>query len=164
VRVEAASGLSQGGDNYFLGVDFAPRAIRLATFASGTLSTSTPSQSGTMSVLHTSTFHFALTAASSPGTWVRLTILNAAGQVVALLQALSGNTATLNLTLAAGAYTFRFNSFRTDGQPAGPVQFSLLGERLTDPVGPQPDDPTQDPSQPSPSSTTTGPSSSGSST
>src|SRR5262249_40039543 len=145
VKVEAASGLSQTGDDYFLGVDFSPRAVSLRTFADSTLDASTPSQSGTMVVTHMASFHFVLAADGTPGTWVRLTVLGADGTVVRTLSVLSGDAQSMNLTLAPGTYTFRIDAYRTDGHPVGTVHFSLRGERLTDPAGPQPADPTGDP-------------------
>jgi hypothetical protein len=156
VKVEAASGMSQTGDNYFLGVDFSPRAIHLQTFADSTLSASTPSLSGTMAVSHTATFHFVLAADSSPGTTVRLTIRDNAGTIIRVLDVASGNALSLNLTLTPGNYTFTFTAYRSDGQPIPAVHFTLTGERLTDPAGPQPTDSTSNPSQPPPSGTGSG--------
>src|SRR5262249_11308863 len=90
VKVSAASGLSQGGDNYFLGVDFSPRAFHLLTFADNTLSAANTSDTGTLTVSHTATFHFVLSADSAPGTKVRMTIRDNAGALVRVLEVASG--------------------------------------------------------------------------
>jgi hypothetical protein len=149
VRVEGAvqDGPSATG-NYFLGIDFTDRPVQLDTFARSQLDATTPEQVGQLAVHRSALFHFVLTAEQNNGTGVEMVITDAEGRVVAVLRAAEGQTASTTLSLAAGTYTFRFRGYRTDGQPPTPVRFTLRGQILTDPIGPQPEDTTEQPSQP----------------
>lgn len=129
--------------NYFLGADFRATPTKLASLASGNLS---GSQSGTLEIARAGLMHFVL---ESHEGGVRLDVLDSAGKVVATTTAASGQAASLTAGLQAGAYTVRLTSLRTDGKPA---VFSLKGLMLSDPIGPQAEDPSAAPSKSPPPS------------
>src|SRR5262249_42645620 len=89
------------------------------------------------------------------GTSLQLTVRDSSGNVLGQVSAAPGQGISLTLLLAPGTYTVSVTAYRTDGNPITPVQFRLKGIVLTDPVGPQPDDPTTSPSGSSGSTTTT---------
>jgi hypothetical protein len=101
-------------------------------------------------------FHLALSVdggQAAAGTSLTMTIYDQAGNVVATLTALNGQTQTITLLLAPGTYTIQVAGQTSDGSPLPPTAFSLLGVNLSDPIGPQPTDPTLNPSDLPPSYT-----------
>ncbi len=116
--------------DFFLGVDFSTKAVRLDTIASGQVSEDTPA-SGVLSVPEGRLFHFVLSADAA----VHLDIIDASGNVV---QALT--TGSVTVFLGPGAYFFRY---RIEGGSAAPVvSYTLQGLVLDDPIGPALIDPT----------------------
>src|SRR5262249_42278473 len=166
VKVEAAdpNGPNNVG-NYFLGVDFSSTPVNLQTVTQSTLSSSHLTDSGTLTVTQQQLFHAVLSASAAngnPNAGVRLTIRDAAGNVVAVLIAMSGrDPVSLTQTLAAGNYTLTFTAFTTDGSPVPTLSYGLQATALSDPIGPQPQDSTTQPSgSPPPSSSSSPPPSS----
>jgi hypothetical protein len=148
VHAEQPGGPHGAGD-YFLGVEFSATAVILQSFANGTLTQSTPQQTlGTLQVNQEQLFHLALSADGGPsaaGTVLTMTIIDQSGNVVATLTVLNGQTQTLTLLLAPGTYTIRVAAQASDGSTLSPTDFSLLGIDLSDPIGPQPTNPTLTP-------------------
>ncbi len=142
----AAAGHTTG--NYFLAIQFGPNAQNLQALGSGTLGATVPETSGTLAVGTTMLFHFVLSANASnapSGTGVRLTILDSNGQVVGSLLAGVAQPVSLTMLLSAGTYRFIYDAVGPSGQPLPSVTYTLAGVGVSDPIGPQPVDPTMDP-------------------
>src|SRR6266545_4715268 len=142
----AAAGHTTG--NYFLALQFGPNAQNLQALGSGTLGATVPETSGTLAVGTTMLFHFVLSANASnapSGTGVRLTILDSNGQVVGSLLAGVAQPVSLTMLLSAGTYRFIYDAVGPSGQPLPSVTYTLAGVGVSDPIGPQPVDPTMDP-------------------
>jgi hypothetical protein len=78
----------------------------------------------------------------APGSAVRMTILDGAGNVVYSLTAAAGDVVSgASLFLTPGAYTVRFTALGSG--PA--LAFKLLGDGISDPIGPVVTDPTLQP-------------------
>jgi hypothetical protein len=162
-------GLSSGGNNYLkvtpngsstaslgnyaLDVSYGQAAANLATFAAGSLSPSAASQAYDFYVGESQLMQYVLTAgAGAPaGTSVQMTITDSHGVVVETLTASAGDTVSgPSLFLTPGAYTLRFTLFGNPGGSAPPTTYSLLGEGISDPIGPVTIDPTLTPIYTSP--------------
>ncbi len=186
VKLEAADPRGANGTgNYFLGVDFGEKAVELQAVTAGTLDRDDVEDTGTLTVARQQMMHFVLDARAEDGSAaasVRLTIEDGQGRVVGSAVARSGGDAvSLTLTLAPGTYTVRLTAFTADGSLLPRVRYRLFGSRLSDPIGPQAEDSTEQmngapppssgsspppssSSQPPPSSTTSPPPSDTSST
>jgi hypothetical protein len=146
VQAEQPNGPHNVG-NYFLGIQFSTIAVSMQTFTSGTLDQSSPQATlGTLQVNQSQLFHLALSANSDQrSAAVTMTIYDQAGNIVSTLTALSGQTQTITLFLTPGTYTIKIAGQTTDGSPLQAITFSLLGIDLSDPMGPQPTNPTLSP-------------------
>jgi len=146
VQAEQPNGPHNVG-NYFLGVQFSTVAVNLQTLTSGTLDQSTPQATlGTLQVNQSQLFHLALSATSDQkSAAVTMTIYDQAGNKVSTLTALTGQTQTITLFLTPGTYTIQVAGQTTDGSPLQAISFSLFGIGLSDPMGPQPTNPTLSP-------------------
>jgi hypothetical protein len=143
--------------NYFLGVDFTPNAVRLATFATDTLTATRPDVASALTVSSSELFHFVLSAGTgnaAGAAGVRLTIYDKSGKVVFTLVALNGQTVSADVYLAKGNYVARFAGGTPDGSPLPALTFVLRGLTMSDPIGPSASDPTSSPSDPSSASGT----------
>ncbi|MBY0228928.1 MAG: matrixin family metalloprotease [Gemmataceae bacterium] len=138
LKVEAETKGKTG--NYFLGADFRETATKLDAFASGTLGAA---KSGTLVVKRAGLMHFVL---SSEAGGAKVEVLDAGGKVLRSATAQAGQAASLTVDLRPGTYSVRVTPL------AGSARFSLKGILLTDPIGPQAEDPAGDPSQPPPQS------------
>jgi hypothetical protein len=139
VEVKAGSGGTAVG-NYFLGVDFGTTVSALPTLSRGTLAAGATSAADVFDVNRAALFHFVL-AAGAP---VTMRIYDQTGAAVFTLQSAGGDPVSRNVYLKAGRYTVKFTAGTTS------ATYALRGTRVSDPVGPQPSDPTEDPSGPSP--------------
>jgi len=83
-------------------------------------------------------FHFVLLADAA----ATMTIFDSAGNAVFSLRSPGGDAVSGNVTLVSGQYSVRFTA------GTKPVNYKLWGARLGDPEGPQPVDPTTDPTGP----------------
>jgi hypothetical protein len=133
----AVSGRGGVGD-YFLGLDFGPAATDLQTLAAGTAGTADAGPTP-FTVARSGVYHFVLTA-DAPA---ELTVVGSDGSVAGTLDA-AGNPASLTLFLPAGDYTLRV----TPLGGAGPVDYSVGGITLSDPIDPYLLDPTLAPVPP----------------
>ena len=140
VKVEAASEQNNIGE-YFLGVDFSTQAVQLHTFSEGDLDAENASRSGTFTVLKNSLFHFVLSAegADNSGTSVVASVIDSQGNVVSTMTAESGNAVSRTILLKAGTYTLRFEAVAEDGAVTA-ISYTFRGQRMSDPIGPQPED------------------------
>lgn len=140
VRVEAQNPDGPGGTgNYFLGVDFGDKAVRLDAIAAGNLDATRTEVGGVLVVPRSEMMHLVLSASGAGG--VRMTVSDASGNVLATLDALAGrDPVSLTRTLTHGRYLLEFETL------GGAVAFTLRGSRLSDPIGPKPQDATTSPS------------------
>jgi hypothetical protein len=136
------------GGNFSLTVDFRQPAELPQTFASGTLTGGAPTQAYQLYVALPQLFGWILSVADGApaGTIVQMTVADANGVVVDQQTAGVGQpSAPAGVLLAPGAYTVQFTVVSPADTPAGPVSFALLGDALSDPIGPVVADPTQTP-------------------
>ncbi len=134
VKVEAAVKTGrQAVGNYFLGIDFSDRAIRLKTFAQEQLGSSRPESLALLQVHRTAMFHFVLETDSSAG--VELEIRDLQGELIRVIRSTANDSRSLTVTLDAGFYTFALRSLGTSL-----ANYHLKGTIVTDPIGPRPKD------------------------
>jgi hypothetical protein len=142
-----SSGVSVG--NYSLDAEFGTAAADLSTFASNSLNTSTTQQSYNLYVGETQLMQIVLSAGAvgaPTGTAMQMTVTDSTGKVVYSLTAQAGDTVSgPALFLTPGAYTIRFSLLGATGGVVSPVGYSLLGEGISDPIGPVSVDPTLTP-------------------
>ena len=146
VGPDTAAGMPSAG-NFALTAQFGTAAAQLSTFASSPNIASGSTQSSTLYVGESQLMDFVLSANSvdgtlAPGSAVQMTILDNAGNVLYSLTAAAGDVVSgAALFLTPGAYTVRFTSLGSG--PA--LAFKLLGEGISDPIGPVLTDPTLTP-------------------
>jgi hypothetical protein len=140
--VEVAALHPNGGNNtgnFFLGIKFdASPPVVLNALGSGTLSTATSTSSATLTMTQNGLFHFVLQAAngSSASADVTMTVYDSLGHVVFTLTAQTGQPPVSAVAyLLAGTYTIKY-SVKSTSSTWAPVNFFLLGEILSDPIGP----------------------------
>lgn len=144
LTLRVAGGTATGtAGNYGLDADFGGTPAALSAFTAGTLSAARTSVSTDLFVARSQLFQFLL-AADAPagavppaGTGVRLTITDAAGRVVLDQYAGAGDVASAPATLLEpGAYTVRYELVApAEGTPPT-LGFRLMGEAISDPIGP----------------------------
>jgi hypothetical protein len=148
-----ASGSAAVG-NYALDAKFGTSAAQLTTLLNGSITGAAvtgASNSTRLYVAESQLFHFVLAASTAdgsaaPGQRVQMTVLNQLGGVVFALTAAAGDAVSgPALFLTPGAYTIRFSVSSTPGTVASALTFTLLGEVISDPIGPVIADPTLDP-------------------
>ena len=137
------SALGDGHDagNYFLGVDFnTDVATAITTFGSNTLHQSSPLDVHAVSVTKNRLYEFILSANNGPSgqpAIVTMQIFDLWGNLVFSLTATAGQPAsTGHVYLKAGKYVVKLSS--PDAAP--PIDYSLTGRLISDPIGPRTDD------------------------
>jgi hypothetical protein len=149
VRVSGQA--SAGLGNYELSVDFGRQAATLQTFANGQLGATAPAATYNFYVAQSQLFSFLLQAdalASTPaGAAVSATIRDAAGRVVFSVKAVAGKIVSgPTVFLAPGAYTLTIAAVAPPGAASSPsIAYRLLGDVISDPIGPALADPTLKP-------------------
>ena len=149
IRVAGGPGATAG--NYGLDADFGGTPAALATFTTGSLSADQATATTPLYVARSQLFQFLL-AVDAPaggalpaGTGVRMTIVDAAGRVVLDHFAAAGDVVSAPSTLLTpGAYTVRYSIVAPEGS-APVLGFRLMGEAISDPIGPGIKDPTLTP-------------------
>ncbi|MEX2188658.1 MAG: Ig-like domain-containing protein, partial [Pirellulales bacterium] len=150
VSVDAADryGLFTTG-NYRLAASFGPAGVLPQSYADGTLTEQTPDEAHTLFVGRTQMFHFLLSAsatASATPTSVWAVLHDADGNLVHSLAAPTGTTRSgASVVLAPGEYNIALLGLTLDGSPISAIDYSLSGLALSEPVGPDPQDPTGTP-------------------
>ena len=139
IEVVAAnpSGSNSTG-RYALAVDFhVPQLISFASIAAGSLTPSQSQTSGTLTLAQDELFHFALSASSTnANAWVTMTVRDASGAVVLLLKVQAGQpTVTADVFLKMGTYSVSFAGATSDGSTWSGIDFTLVGDMISDPVG-----------------------------
>jgi hypothetical protein len=134
--------------NYSLVVDFGGVAANLQTFASASLSASSPQDQYNFYVARSQLFQFNLPA-GTPGVpqdaRVRLGIYNSDDQLLFTLIARAGETVSgSSVFLTPGRYRIRFRVESISGGAVPTVSYRLRGINLSDPIGPAQEDPTME--------------------
>jgi hypothetical protein len=141
-------GSGDRGARYEVDIDFGLDASHLQTFVNDTLDETTREDVRVLQVVDSQQFQFVLSATdwSAPvATGVRMTIFDAAGREVFNLAVADGASRTGIVFLDAGRYTVKFTRAMQQGGPLTPVLFELSGLSLSDSLGPQLRDTTQQP-------------------
>ena len=119
--------------------------MQLATYAAGTLTAAAPLGVSTVHVGEAQVLHLVLDLtgnAASATAGVRVTVFDSAGRVVDSRFAPAGDAASLNVSLPPGDYRVLVAAGTTDGSALPALRFAIRGLTLSDPIGPQPVDPT----------------------
>jgi hypothetical protein len=132
--------------NYRLEATFSPASVLPQNFADGTLTSDAPTAAHTLYVGQTQLFHFILsatTAATTAPTSVWAVVQDADGNIVYSLAAPTGTTRTgESVVLSPGEYTIALTGLALDRSSIGSIDYALSGFALSEPVGPDPQDPT----------------------
>jgi hypothetical protein len=138
------------GSDYFLAVDVAASS-QAETFVDRQEISAVAPEARTLLVAQSQWLQLSLAVDPGPaGAFVELTVIDGAGQVVGILTAAAGDTASMTVFLPAGIYGFLF---RVHGAPT--LTCTLYGRGISDPIGPSLIDPTLTPTEPSTTTTTT---------
>jgi hypothetical protein len=139
--------------NYRLTADFTTQTTNMATFADGSLPVGTTSITDTLYIARAQLMQFNLgaVAANAPvGTAVRMTFLDAANNTILSVQSNVGDVnSTQQVLLRPGEYRVRIELIHP-GWWSGDVRIIITGNRLDDPIGARPTDPTFNPTYPHP--------------
>ncbi len=153
VRVSAPeAGPGAGSAPFEFEADFSQDASHLQTFVADALGADQAEAVRTLQVVGSQQFHFVLSATdwNQPvETGLRMTVFDESGRAVFALAAADGATRSGDVFLSAGRYTVRFTRAAGQGDALTPVSFELKGTTLSDPLGPQLRDTTQQPADPS---------------
>ena len=129
--IRVASQQGKTGD-YNLAVNFEDKGIDIPVVAVGSLADTSSSVQYSLDVTQSSFFHFALNTTQASGSTghVTMTIYDGNGNVVTSLTAGANDTRSLDVALAAGTYSVVFTQ-----DIVAPMDFQLLSDVSTDPVG-----------------------------
>lgn len=123
-----------GPAEFFLGVDFGSHAEQMTTFADNQVLGPGGTSLGSLHVAQGGLFHFVLSANAA----LQMQVFDSSGNLVRSLAVAANDPASLTVSLAAGNYFFRLSA----AGATAPVQFTLKGTNLDDPIGPDLIDPT----------------------
>ncbi len=142
-----STGVNGEGENaQFIPADLSPPSSALTTFAQGTLTSTSPSQTSTLYVGASQLFYFSLSAnldALPSDALLQMTITDANGRVLFVQSATEdGENAGAAVFLDSGAYTVRISVISPSEPLTAPLNFQINGTVLSDPIGPKPNDPT----------------------
>jgi hypothetical protein len=154
-----ANGTDAAG-NYSLGIDFGGPAITLPVLAGGVLTAAAPANLSRIDVPAGQVMHILLSVESAVGAAIRMSIFDASNNTIDSRYASAGDSTSMNVFLAAGTYQFLVGGGSTDAAPMPNLHYTIVGESLSDPVGPQavaPGSPPVSPPPPPPPATVTPP-------
>ena len=140
-----------GSGNFSLSAQFGSAAAQLSTLAIGAVGPTMPTKAYSLYVGESQLLHMVLSADAggatpAPGSSLRLTVLDSHGNILETLVAPAGDTVSgSDLLLTPGAYTLRITALGSLGGPPPALGFRLLGEEISDPIGPVINDPTLNP-------------------
>jgi hypothetical protein len=137
VEVQATDPQHPAGE-YFLGVNFSFQAVHQETSPTATLDASRAAASASLTLNQGTLLHLGLKALANGSTTqtIQLTILDLDGNVLRTITARAGDTATTDVYLGPGTYTFNVKTIAADGSASMPIQFQLDYLALTDAIGP----------------------------
>ncbi len=132
--------------NYELAVSFGATPEAQSVLSSGTLSppadgpfSTSSSSMSSLSLDHDTLFNFVLASSSdttfNPGVELVMTITDQYGNVVRQLMAQPNQAQSLAIWLGAGTYTISVQAVSYFGYPVSPINWTLSGETLSDPMG-----------------------------
>jgi hypothetical protein len=154
LRVSAAPAPAPSAGNYSLVADFNGVVAQPLTFAAGTLSQSSPLAAYTLYIPQTELFQFVLSAddgGTPTDAQAQLEIYDSTGRLVFSLAGRVGDTVSgASVLLTPGEYQVLFSAANAGGAAWPTIRFSLRGANLSDPIGPTPSDPTDEPMYPCP--------------
>jgi hypothetical protein len=114
--------------------------VTLSKMGSNTLTQSFQTDESEIDAREAKLFHFLLGSRSNSGftdAFVRMTIVNRRGDVVATLDSKPDRPATtLSIYVPEGTYTIRFRAIKPNGSFNGSLTYWLDAEMLSDSVGP----------------------------
>lgn len=150
IRVAAANpGGPHSTGNYFLAADFRDWVITMDTFATDTLTQAQPQTAYSLQNQRSQLFHFVLSANTGTSTVaaaVRMSIYDAAGNLVQSFMATAGQTTSLDVMLAPETYTVVFTAGTQDPtQTLPPLTYLVRVIVRSDPIGPKTQDTTAAP-------------------
>ncbi len=134
--------------NYFVGLNINPHGVSLQDYASGTLTSNQQTSVSTLTISQKQLFHFVLSAdagGSMTNAMVQMTITDAIGKVIFTLTAGTTEAVSGKVSLGTGTFCVRFAIVSASSNPLPNLRFRLRGNTLTDPIGPESTDPTEDP-------------------
>ncbi len=132
--------------NYSFETVFGTAEIVREKFVGGNLTAAQDANSHGLQLDRAQLFHFNLSSIgkAAAGTKLRMKIVNRRGKQIALLESLVGETETTSLFLPKGQYRIVVDT-DTTGPGMGPIQYSIGGSAIDDPLGPRIDNPANDP-------------------
>jgi len=136
VQVLAAANATQTTGSYFFAADFDQVPVMLFNnIANGTVTTGAATPADTLTLTEAGAYQFALaTGATRPGDSVTMSVYDANGNLVFTLTGVAGQpTVTATEYLLAGTYYVVYSGAKTN---AGPVNYGLFVDELTDLSGP----------------------------
>ena len=128
---------------FFLGATFGDPLPSLSPVASGVTAAS-PDEAATLTVNEDGLEHLLLTVPAddaNAGAYVRVSLLDDSGNVVYRLDTTVGSVCSGDVFLKAGTYHIRVEGFGPSGDPLAGLTYSLAGLTLSDPIGPELQDP-----------------------
>jgi hypothetical protein len=149
LQVSAAPAPAGAVGNYQMVATFNGVPAQVQSFVGGTLSQSDLQDNYNLYVAQTQLFQFVLStgaAAMSTDAQVLLQIFNSNGQLVFSLSAPPGDTVSgASLLLTPGQYQVSFSIVNVGIAAIPTIRYRLIGGSLSDPIGPAPADPTEEP-------------------
>lgn len=143
--------------NYRMAAHFAPATALPQSYVAGTLGGPAPTAAHTFYVGRSQLFHFLLSTSQIGGgvpTSAWAVLRDAEGNAIGSLAAPAGTTRSGgDVVLAPGEYTIAISGLTLDGSPIAALDYALSGLALSEPVGPDPQDPTGTPNYNCPDNT-----------
>lgn len=141
--------------NYAVAIDYGTTTAPLTPMADGALDSAVRNHGDTLYIARAQLFQFTLgvdAVTATPGTTVKMTLVDELGKVVLALTTAIGETfSSPAVLLTPGKYTVKFVVKTADGSAPGSVNYHLAGAALSEPIGPALEDPTLTPRYVSPS-------------
>jgi hypothetical protein len=133
-QVSARTPAGHNTGNYQLGLDFRPDAVALPAAGVGTATAVQPTALQTLQMPASGLMHLVLGVGNAPASAaLQLQIFDPANNLVTVLTANSGDSASIDVQLAAGVYHLRYVAAAGSGTPS--LAFSLNATVRTDPIG-----------------------------
>jgi hypothetical protein len=149
LRVSAAPSPATAQGNYALVADFGGVAADVQTFVAGTLAQPDNQEGYSLYVAQTQLFQFVLSSSAAEmvsGAEVSLEIFDSTGRLVFSLVDPVGKTVSgASLLLTPGQYQVSITVVNPSGAALPPIRYRLRGSNISDPIGPAPEDPTNQP-------------------
>jgi hypothetical protein len=154
LQVSAAPAPAPSVGNFSLAASFGlPPAVE-QTFVAGALSASELEDQYTLYVAESQLFQFVLSTSAdvtSTNTQVNMQIYNSTGAIVFSLIGRLGETVSgASVLLTPGAYQVTISVINSSGTTVPSIAYQVSGGSISDPIGPAPSDPVEEPMYPCP--------------